>query len=286
MSDPYFQDFPIIDYANNAAVDITRRAVVLDTISPFAYYPYTVNQNQRPDQIADRYYQDGNKFWLVFLANQMIDPFYDWTIDDNSFQQLLYTKYGSITESQLRVKYWQNQWVDDDNRLTPEGYLALPDGLRKYYTPFLNQGFQILYYTRAPIDWTVTTNMVVNYGISNTTGSGFKIDERLKIYANNIWIGNSQVVFSNSTVLSVQHVFGNTTAGDTVVAVSSNTHANISSVTVSVVNIPAAEQVFWIPVYYYDYEFGLNEKKKHIRLIDAKYSGQAARELAKDLNTL
>ena len=284
MGDAYFRDFPIINYANSAAVDITRRAVVLDTISPFAYYPYTVNQDQRPDQIAGRYYQDGNKFWLVFLANQIIDPFYDWTIDDNSFQQLLYQKYGSITESQLRVKYYQNQWVDDDLRLTPEAYLALPDNIRKYYQPFLNQGFQVLYYQRAPIDWTVTTNMVVNYAISNTTGPGFQFDERLKVYANNFWIGNSQVVFSNSSVLTVQHVFGNTTAGDYVLGVSSNTNANISSVTVSVVNIPADEQVYWTPVYYYDYEVGLNEKKKHIRLIDSKYAAQATRELSKDIN--
>ena len=48
-------------------------------------------------------------------------------------------------------------------------------------------------------------------------------------------------------------------------------------------NIPVGESQYWSPVYAYDYEVGLNEQKKHIRLIDSKYSLSIANKLRKDL---
>jgi hypothetical protein len=278
----YFANFPQIQYGNNVALDITRRVAVLDNISPFSYYPYTVVNEQRPDTIANQYYDDPGKYWLVFHSMGAIDPYYDWPLDDNSFSNFIVAKYGSLTEPQLRVKYYQNQWAGDEQKISVARFDALADHLQKYYTPEFGEGGRILDYMRSHADWTVSTNILINYTLSNVTGSGFQDDERVVVYASGIPIGNSQVCFSNSTQITVQHCFGNTTGGDAIVAQTSNTTANLVFIS-NVINIPDDEEVFWAPVYYYDYEFGNNEKRKHIRLIDSKYAKQAAKELAKDL---
>ena len=304
----YFQNFPTIQYGNTVCLDITRRCTVLDNLSPYSYYPFTITENKRIDQVADGYYNDANHYWLVLMSNFYIDPYYDWPIDDTNFINLIYAKYGSLSEPQLRVKYYQNAWVDT-SPITPAAFGALGVGLQKYFTPTFSPAAgpvgPILNYTRTQVDWTVSTNMIINYTVSNVVLSNtalfntlidgslqsnvivnnFITDERVQIWYQGQWVGNSQVSFANSTQVSVQHVFGNTTVGDTIIGVSSGTQANISNINISVVNIPPDEQALWSPVFYYDYETNLNEQKKFIRLLDAKYVSQVDLELKKDLNS-
>ena len=60
MPSRYFENFQLVGYANNVAVNVTERAALLNTVmnNPFFFYPYEIKEGERPDQIADRYYGD------------------------------------------------------------------------------------------------------------------------------------------------------------------------------------------------------------------------------------
>lgn len=109
----YFEFFPTITYDGVAITDITKRANFIETnlSNPFVFLPYTIAENERPEEIAYHYYGSVNYTWAVLLGNQIIDPYYQWPIPSNVFEQYLIDKYaaetGLIGENVLRWAYNQ-----------------------------------------------------------------------------------------------------------------------------------------------------------------------------------
>jgi len=58
-------------------------------------YNYTVKDGDKPDVIADRYYEDATLDWVLFLTNNIIDPHWEWPLDQNSLDRYITKKYGS-----------------------------------------------------------------------------------------------------------------------------------------------------------------------------------------------
>ena len=81
--------------------DIIRRVKLRSNIADniFSYDPYDIKDGERPDIVADAYYGNVNYVWLIFLANDIVDPYYDWPLTTNQFEQFIIDKYGSIEAS-------------------------------------------------------------------------------------------------------------------------------------------------------------------------------------------
>ena len=112
MSEKYFEKFPLISYNNQLAVNITERAVVRDfpANNALLYYPYDINNYERPDQLADRYLNDEFMDWICYLSNGILDPYYDWLLQEDVFNDYLYKKYGNINTISSKVAYYRNNW--------------------------------------------------------------------------------------------------------------------------------------------------------------------------------
>jgi len=93
----YFENFPTIEYNGRRVKDITRRNNFTRNISnnPYLFMPYTVKQGQRPEDIAQSYYGSTDYIWLVYLANNIVDPYLEWPLDDYNFNQYLSRKYAA-----------------------------------------------------------------------------------------------------------------------------------------------------------------------------------------------
>ena len=126
--DKYFDKFPKITYNGAEAIDITKRVVVTETATqnPYLYYPFEITEQERPDQFANRYYDDPFKSWVVYVTNNIVDPHHEWYYSENDFYNMLQTKYGSTTTVLRKIKYYRNDWsgqkeiaVSDYNTLTP-----------------------------------------------------------------------------------------------------------------------------------------------------------------------
>ena len=131
----YFKNFPRVDYHTRQIVDITRRAKVLDKYrnDPNLYLPYTVTEDDKPEDIAYYYYGSTDYVWLVFLANNIIDHYSDWPKTDEVFDEFLKVKYeyqyrastGDQTEDlDDEVFYWTQNATITDNILHFNGVFS------------------------------------------------------------------------------------------------------------------------------------------------------------------
>lgn len=287
----YFQKFPVIQYSNNNVVDITRRVKLLDRISanPYATYQYTITDNERADQLSFRYYEDVYQSWLLYLTNNIIDPYYEWYLDETQLNEYAEKKYGSSFAAQQKIKYYQNNWENQEN-INPSEYNALPVSLKKYWNPVYGRGSNILQYERIAVDWISSTNKIVSYSVSNTS---FITDEICTIVFNQDKTGRGQVVAVSNNFVYIQHVSGNFYISDDVQITSNSyiygTESNINTIFTSVTslanNISEEELVYWKPVSYYEYETNRNEFNKTIKVIDsdlAQLASDNVKELLRD----
>jgi hypothetical protein len=104
----YFNTFPVTIYNNVlvrniiARVKVFERAKRLNTI----FYQYRVKDGERPDMIAHDYYGNSNYFWIIYLVNDIVDPYFDWPMSQRTFDRYIVEKYGSMAAAQAEiVKY-------------------------------------------------------------------------------------------------------------------------------------------------------------------------------------
>ena len=110
----YFSDFPQIEYQAKIARSIMARPRIASSLlsNPAAIYSYTVNNDLRPDQVAHLYYGDSELLWLIFLANNIVDPYYGWPLTQNVFEDFIISKYGSIATAKSTIKHYRYQEKD------------------------------------------------------------------------------------------------------------------------------------------------------------------------------
>lgn len=258
--------------------DITRRVrIIPDTKnSPYNFYPYDIKAHMRSDQIAEYYYENSYLDWMIYLSNEIVDPYYDWYIRDDQLDELIKSKYGTTEKAKKKIKYFQNNWfVNADEQISTQYYESnLDQNLKKYYDPVFTDNNKIMFYKRKRIDETVNTNKVVDYAITYTNGSAFNSGELVDIFVPGSQIGVGEVVFSNTSVVRLQSVLGNTIANTTtntyIVGEDSGTNAAASSSNTRITNISDEEYSFWTPIYFYDYEVAKNEENRTINLVNAQ----------------
>ena len=285
MSENYFAKFPLVSYNGANSINLTARVKVLDKVynNPKFYYKLEIPEFVRPDQLSDQLYRDPTLAWLFYLANDIVDPYYEWNMDSFTFDNYIVEKYGSVQSAQSRVAYWQNNWYDDPNKLTTTQYAALLDTQSKYYEPILI-GKQIIEYRRRQIDWVVNTNQIWEY---TTTGDAkLSIDEKITLGASsNVAIANAQVLYANSSYVRAQHIYGNSSPATSIVGANNRVTVTVTSAKQVSINIPLSEQVYWSGVSYYEVEQYKNRKVSNISALSEKYAKQAALELKRSFSS-
>lgn len=95
----YFTDFPVVRYNSVPVRDITRRTnFIRENLSnPFVFLPYTIKENERPEDIAFLYYGSVDYTWVVLLANEIYDPQNQWHLNEELFNELLIKKYKDVS---------------------------------------------------------------------------------------------------------------------------------------------------------------------------------------------
>jgi hypothetical protein len=285
----FFNKLPIISYNGQVARNFLARARLTDQTrnNHRIFYPYTVTEQDRIDHISHKYYDDSDYMWMIYLANDIVDPYFDLYLNDTNFDRYITDKYGSIANAQQQIIHWRNNWETDDTELSLSGFESLPDYAKKYYGPKIDRYNNAYSYERKQEDWIVDTNQIVSI-VVEATGT-FTIGEKVTQTATVGGVtANAVVTFANSTQISLKHVVGevltsNSTVTTTITGLSSGATANAQSLSVQYA-IPETEAVFWSPVSYYDHEAENNARKKTIQLIDTRLKGEVERELKKVMN--
>lgn len=292
MAEKYFAKFPKITYNNYTAIDITERAVVTNDFfkNPYMFYPYDISEGERADQLSDRYYDDQYMTWMLYLGNKITDPYYQWYLSEEDLHSFLVKKYNtSISNLQDKVQFYRNNWYESDDQITVPEYNLLANSVHKYWQPFYNNTNKIAGYQRVQKDWVINTNSIRQYTANSSSFANFIVGEIADIRFDITHSGQGEVIFANTSTITLKNISGTSLANTSVVISASSyiagrqseANAAIHSAESIVDNIPLDEGIYWSPVSVYDYEKENNEKNRSINVIDTTYSMKISNQLSR-----
>lgn len=94
------------------------REDLISVVTAFEYYQ--IQENERPDELAQRVYGDPELDWVILLTNNIVNVQDQWPMSKNSFDNYILDKYGS-EEKLYEIKYYETLELKDDF-----GRLVLP----------------------------------------------------------------------------------------------------------------------------------------------------------------
>lgn len=260
----FFGSFPLYYYNDVLCKNITQRTVIAKQVMDdyTSFYDHELSEGDRPDIIAHRAYDNVFFDWMLYYANGVTDPYFDWYLDTDSFNKYIKNTYGSIAEAQERIMYYRVNWLSDDRRLTLSAYAALPSQVKKYWSPFHDDANRVVYYTRKQIDSKIGTNSIIEFTPAST--AKFINGERVTQRTGSVVTASGSIAKIGSK-MTVQHIEG-TFVNGTITGMSSDATTTITDPAVIVTCIVPLEVPYWESVSYYDHELENNESKKNIRV--------------------
>ncbi len=112
----YFSSIPNVDYDINGTEPNHFRSVtnimsrvrfkpsVIENITD--YYPYRVQEGERPDIVSFNTYGTVAYAYLILLINNIVDPLFDWPLPTRQFENYIIEQYGSVSAAQVTNKYY------------------------------------------------------------------------------------------------------------------------------------------------------------------------------------
>jgi len=121
----YFSYFPATihdakrDGTLVAVTNILKRFIVKDNVANRLdmYHEYNIQDGERPDIIADRFYDDSSYAWVILIYNKMVDPFYEWPLFGAEFTNYITNKYGSVSAAMATNKKYYRILYDGFMRI-------------------------------------------------------------------------------------------------------------------------------------------------------------------------
>lgn len=282
----YFNKFPLINYNGHTAVNLLTRAQLSKSTKgdKTVFYPYTIRDYDRADNLSENYYDSPEYSWLIWMTNDMIDPYYDYPLSDDDFEAYVKDKYGSIAEANRKIKYYRTKWVNDEGVISPAQFESLDSRYKKYHDPVVDMDYGITGYKRRKADVTVNTNKVLQITLGSRTGEFVKGEEIYKqgdtaVYSECVHPVNYPVPEGFDAHIGLQHIVGTFSAGNVLIGKTSGATATIGLVTTITETLATTEADYWESVSCYDFEYEINQKKKEIKLLDGRYRNQVESEL-------
>jgi hypothetical protein len=107
----YFEEFPQIRYdiKKNGKIEFLTNITLRFKINEIlrkresGYYQYSIEDGEKPDQVAFKIYNDPKLSWILFLTNSIHDPLFDWPLSTNDLIKFIKSKYRSVPAAQAEV---------------------------------------------------------------------------------------------------------------------------------------------------------------------------------------
>jgi hypothetical protein len=108
MTKPYFRQVPNFDYISRnpgekyiseyiPVKNLFKRGKLREDIFGNLQFfeKYSIVGDERPDNVANKFYGDSTLDWIVLLSNNILNIQSEWPISNNIFDKVLLEKYGS-----------------------------------------------------------------------------------------------------------------------------------------------------------------------------------------------
>lgn len=110
--------------------------------STVTFYQYTVNGDDRPDNVAKEVYDNINLDWIVLLSNNILNIRDEWPMSQFDFQRYLDNKYDTVQLSQIH-HYETKEIRNTDEALLLQSGLVVDSDFTFKYTDRIN-GYQAI----------------------------------------------------------------------------------------------------------------------------------------------
>ena len=266
----FFKHFPSFDHPSAGRVRNITARVAIDFSNSVPQLPYDQQPGMRADVLADLYYDDPSKDWLVYLSNNVIDPLTEQLYTDSQATYLIGEKFGSVENAGRKIHHWISNWRADDSSLSSNLFNALPSTVKQLYNPVVDYRGNVTAYMRKQEDIIRPTSMYLAVTIEeNDLVAGDLID-----FVDGITIGTGEVLqLIDSTHLVIHHIqelyqgaairkFGGTAQYSFTVGQETPC-------------IDVTEAAYFEPESEYDYFIRMNEAKRKLRLVDKRFASLA-----------
>ena len=104
---------------------------------------HTIGDGERPDTTSYILYGSVKYDWILFLTNQMFNPYFDWPLSNQDFTKMIKGKYGSVERAKKHIHQYK-QIIEEETDTTTlkeaiidkHAYNALPAGEKKRITKY------------------------------------------------------------------------------------------------------------------------------------------------------
>lgn len=272
----YFSRFPLVDYNGTPTKNILARVDFTEETKRDIYsnFDYVIQDDLiRPDFLSYSYYDSSQYDWMIYLSNNIVDPYHDYYLSADDFEKYIIAKYGTIASARDKTLFYRNDWSSDESLITESVYDSLAPALKKYWKPQLKANNQIAGYERVKEDWIVSTNKILELVLSVSINL-FDIGNIITQSSNN---AKGEIVSKDASRNSVivQHIEEEFEVDES---------EGLLEVNTLKINIPNAEINFWSRVSAYEHEQEKNELKRYINLIKRSYLVEAEKQFIEQIN--
>ena len=152
MANEYFRNLPNLEYVSrtkNKSIsnyievkNLFKRAKLREDIFQDLNFftKYNIIGDERPDNVAFKFYGDATLDWVVLLSNNIVNIQSEWPIPQTSFDEILMEKYKTV-ENLNAVKHYETIEVKTAGniKIVPQGLIVPQDYSVSYYDEFIGQ---------------------------------------------------------------------------------------------------------------------------------------------------
>lgn len=126
MTKPYFRQVPNFEYVNRNPGDkyiseyipvknlFKRGKLREDIFGNLSFFEkYSVIGDERPDQVAFKFYNDSTLDWVVLLANNILNIQSEWPMSQYTFDKVMLEKYGSYENLYSGIHHYETTEIVD-----------------------------------------------------------------------------------------------------------------------------------------------------------------------------
>lgn len=90
---------------------LTRSAFIKEIIDNVGmYYEYNVKEDETPEIIAHKLYGSVERYWIVLLFNNLMNPFYDFPLNSTQLSDFIQSKYGyGVNTAQTTTHHYERR---------------------------------------------------------------------------------------------------------------------------------------------------------------------------------
>lgn len=128
----FFAKFPKIEYDRRTAVSILTSVLPsrMNIDNSFIWQRHRIAE-ESPESLAYDLYRDANLYWVILVTNNIIDPFTDWPVPEDAFEEFVNKKYNNKPNEVHH--YFDNRTDDIVDDFNEAKFRQMPNADLPYY---------------------------------------------------------------------------------------------------------------------------------------------------------